>query len=882
MGDRPSGVVTFLFTDVEGSTRLWEEHPAAMEVALELHDEILRAVIDQHGGYVFSTAGDAFAAAFGSAEAALEAAANAQGELDAAAWPEEAAVRVRMGLHIGEAQERDGDYFGPAVNKAARIMSAGHGGQFVVSDALARVVQRGQLRSLGSHRLKDLAAPDELWQLGPNDFPSLSTLDLVVHNLPVQRTPLHGREAEVAEVVASLDTNRLVTLTAIGGAGKTRLGLAAAAEAVGTFSDGVFFVQFADELEARTPARTIAAALSIAVEGSDDHIASALAHSLAVRDMLLVLDNCEHVLDAVADFVDLLLESSETCRLLVTSREQLDIEGENTIRVGPLDPASGADLLSERAAAAGAVFGEDPRSGLDALSAALDGIPLALELAAGHLVQMSPDQLLERLEDRFSILVGGRRTRRRRQQTLSAVVDWSWNALSTEEKSVLAQLSVFSGWSLESAEAVCVVTEPLPVILAGLVRRNLVVVVEGSARRFRLLETVRAYAQQKLVGEHSAADVRDRHLAHFAGVARAIGKGVSTYDEAHWVGVTDRETANIVAALRWALDTEQWTPAVDMVVGLCEEAHLRGRDDFGAFGRDLAHRLIAADDARGFEVGACLLRHGLTLEQIWPLAEDAAWGAAAVDSIYCRYLVGWHAVSARDPQTALTLVEPLADQIREDGVARLAPALAWIAMIAEMAGEQRPELAATAVDLARSLGSGSQAWILVQAAVAVDDPALSRQRLEEALDLSLASRALTIRIIASYHLARLAATDDTVTDNSALQAVQRALAFARSASGHNMGNALHYCGRTLAARGAAELGYLAIAASEGAGVEVSGRHRDPAGLAAMKAGVEAEIGPQVVAELRDLASRLDVVHVIDHLLRGLTEHGVQAERSTGP
>ncbi len=343
MTERPTGTMTFLFTDVEGSTRLWEDHPADMQVALELHDQILRSAIEARDGYVFSTAGDAFAAAFARADDAVEAARSAQDRLAAASWPAAAQIRVRMGSHTGEANERDGDYFGPSLNRAARIMSAGHGGQTLVSSTTAALIGASELVDLGEHRLKDLGEPEQIFQLivAGAEFAPLRTLSVVRNNLPVQRTQLVGRDADVDRVVGLVGESRLVTLTGIGGVGKTRLALAAAAMLADGFPGGAFFVDLTGVGSGDQVPAAIADAMGLqGIGGVEDQVLE----FLGARQVLLILDNCEHLVDDVAEFVDQVLDRDGPAKLIATSREDLDVEGERTLRVSSLAASEGTAI----------------------------------------------------------------------------------------------------------------------------------------------------------------------------------------------------------------------------------------------------------------------------------------------------------------------------------------------------------------------------------------------------------------------------------------------------------------------------------------------------------------------------------------------------------
>ncbi len=575
MVERPTGTVTFLFTDIEGSTRRWEEHRVGMQVALEQHDVILRSAIESNGGYVFSTAGDAFAAAFTRAGDALEAAQNAQKALADASWPEGAEIRVRMGVHTGEAQERDGDYFGPAVNKAARIMSAGHGGQVLVSSVTAGVVGV-DLIELGEHRLKDLGEPERILQLDVSNaaFPPLRTLSMVRNNLPVQRTPLVGRDADIARVLELLADSRLVTLTGIGGVGKTRLALAAAG-AVESFADGAFFVDLTPLGSGEQVPASVADAIGLQGGG---RVEDQVLEFLRLRRVLIILDNCEHLIDDVAEFVDKVLDRDGDSKLLVTSREDLEVDGERTLRVSSLrvdDDADGGpavELLIGRAEAAGVELSRtgEQQHVLAQICKRLDGIPLAIELAAAQLAHLSPSDLQSRLDQRFDLLSGGRGRRRQRQQTLQAVMDWSWELLTPPEQALLARLAVFTGpWDLAASEAICIEVSDgsLTAALGSLVHKSLVQRLDDSmvGSSYRMLETVRLYAQQKLVERGEADQFRNRHLGFYANRIEQEGLDVHMLSMAH-IAQYRRDNSNIRAAIDWALTTGQYEAAASLVI----------------------------------------------------------------------------------------------------------------------------------------------------------------------------------------------------------------------------------------------------------------------------------------------------------------------------
>jgi predicted ATPase/class 3 adenylate cyclase len=519
----PEGTVTFLFTDIEGSTRLWEEHPAAMQAALARHDALLHQAFQVHSGVVFKTFGDQFCAAFATVPDALAAALTLQRALHAAPWEEVGALRVRTALHTGMAETRGGDYFGPALNRVARLLEAGHGGQILLSRATQelagdRLPEDASPRDLGEHRLKDLVRPEQIFQLVvpdlPADFPPLKTLDRRANNLPYQLTSFIGREQEMAEVKQLLSVRRLVTLTGAGGCGKTRLALQVAAEILESASDGAWSVDLAPLADPALVPQAVATALGVREEPGRP-LTLTLVEFLKPQDLLMILDNCEHLVAACAQLAEALLQACPTLRILATSREPLSVGGEAPYRVpslalpeGRQSPVLGSlmqyesvRLFVDRAATVLPTFTvtEENAPAVAQVCRRLDGIPLALELAAARVKALPVQQLAARLEDRFRLLTGGSRTALPRQQTLRATMDWSYDLLSEPERALLRRLSVFhGGWTLEAAEAVCVAegieAEAILDLLTALVDRSLVLYEEQEeAGRYRLLETVRQY-----------------------------------------------------------------------------------------------------------------------------------------------------------------------------------------------------------------------------------------------------------------------------------------------------------------------------------------------------------------------------------------------------
>ena len=524
----PSGVVSLLFTDVEGSTRLWAADAEAMSASLRVHDDILRRAVETRGGYVFTTAGDSFAVAFSQASAAVEAAIAAQADLDSAPWPGPA-LRVRMGLHLGEAEERGGDYFGPVVNACARVEATGHGGQVLLSEAIASVVDRDQLVDLGEHQLRDLPEPVRLFQLGAGDFGPLRGTVGARDTLPPRRTRLLGRDREITAVRTRFDDARLVTLVGPGGIGKTSLAIEAAGGMSASFPGGV---HFADLAQVNEP-DGIVAAMCRAVELTANAAPyQQLRDHLAARDTLVIVDNCEHLIDGVAELVDQLLDDVPSLRLLATSREHLDLDGEHVVTVGPLDAgtdSAAVRLFVERvvAIAPDVSPSADDLQTISNICTRLDGMPLAIELAAGRARTMGLADIERGLNDRFTLLAGSRRGKLRRQQTLRAAIDWSIDLLTDDERRLLARLAVISGpFGLDVAGAVAEASRPATAdLVASLTAKSLVQRaedVDGEAR-FQLLETVREWGLDELHGLDELRAVRDLHAQWYLSLAAALG-----------------------------------------------------------------------------------------------------------------------------------------------------------------------------------------------------------------------------------------------------------------------------------------------------------------------------------------------------------------------
>ncbi len=554
--------VTFLFTDIEGSTRRWEEDPTGMRAALEVHDQLLRFAIDDHGGTVFKHSGDGMCAVFDSPTRAIEAAIFAQHRLT---------LPVRMGIVTGEVQPRDGDYFGTAPNRASRVMSAGHGGQILIAGSAADLLDEipgVELIDLGARQLRDVPEAIRIFQVAADglrtDFPALITVDVVRGNLPTSATSFVGREAAVAELVSLAHEHRLVTLTGVGGVGKTRLSQRVAADLIPSFPDGVWFVELASVADGGAVPDLVAATLDVTPQ-SDRSVADSLVTALATKRLLIVFDNCEHVLDAASALVDDLLAHTESVSVIASSREALAIGPEHVWPVPPLDVEAGvaseaAALFMARAVAARPDFDVHDADDLGAvveICERLDGIALAIELAAARTVSMSVLEVRDRLDDRFRLLARGRRGVER-HQTLRQAVQWSYDLLDDDERELLDVCSVFvDGFDLEAVTAVAGSDDEFATLdlMDSLVRKSLAFTeTAGHTTRYGLLETMRQFGEDRLQTAGRRDDVAARHAAYYATATLerwAIWDGPRQREALDW---TDAEVANLRAAFRWSVD----------------------------------------------------------------------------------------------------------------------------------------------------------------------------------------------------------------------------------------------------------------------------------------------------------------------------------------
>jgi predicted ATPase len=553
--------VTFLFTDIEGSTRRWEADADQMRAALLAHDEVLRSVIEKHAGFLFSHTGDGVVAAFASPKSAVVAAVAAQRELQ---------LPVRMGIATGEAELRDNDYFGTVLNRAARVMAAGHGGQILMADSTAVLLSGVDLLDLGPRRLRDVPMPVGVFQVRAEglreEFPPLRALDTTPGNLRPATTSLIGRESEVSEIASAVKAHRLVTLTGVGGVGKTRLAVEVGTRLADEFPDGVWLFELAAVTDPAAVPDAVAAVLGITQQPGKT-VSESVATAQEGRIRLLVFDNCEHVLDAAADLVEAILTVSATVRFLATSREGLGVADEQQWPVPSLNVDSAVDLFIERGRSVAPGSSADDADAVVEICARLDGIPLAIELAASRMASMTASEVRDRLDDRFRLLVRSRRGLER-HHTLRHAVAWSYELLGDAEKALLERCSVFAGgFDLQSACAVSgfddVYGYAVLDLLDALVRKSLLIADRSTGRtRFSMLETIRQFAEEELVASGDAEEARDAHARHFGECETdvlALWDSPRQREAYTWFNI---ELSNLRTAFRWTADRSDLDVAV--------------------------------------------------------------------------------------------------------------------------------------------------------------------------------------------------------------------------------------------------------------------------------------------------------------------------------
>lgn len=783
-----------MMTDVVGSTGLWEAHEPTMPAVLARHDDIVHGAVAAAGGRVFKHTGDGMIAAFDDAEPALSAASAAVAGLAAEAWPITGGMRIRTSLHAGPATERDGDFFGPALNRVARINGVAHPDQIVASDLVYQLIPDASGIDLGEHQLRDLGERVRLWQLDDGEHPPLRSMRSELNNLPVQLTEFIGRRAEVEQLDRLLADHRLVTVSGMGGCGKTRIALEVAADASARYDGGTWLADLRSASDPDEIVQQVAVAIGLvgggAAEGSG-RLADLVVEYADRAPTLVVLDNCEHLVDDAADVADDLLRRSKSLTILATSREALGTDGERVWRIPSMRADSGdaRELFLARATAASSDFvvGDDGLQLIDRICAQLDGIPLAIELAAARVGHLSLAELEAGLDERFALLSGGRRARRQRQQTLQAMMDWSWDLLDDDEQRMLTELAVFrGGFDVRGVDAVCAAPHVGSRfdVLTGLVDRSLVQITadSGTMSRYQLLETVRLYGLDRLAATGMADDVRDRHAGWIRTQFSCLSPSLS-WDLAeafYWI----RNVDNVLAAADWFARSDDVVAVAEVLSGhaglFTGDRNVEGvrwfTPDFvdderlpfevalavavvasqtavfagdyaaaGAFARralslvDEADRRPASDVTRYWATQACLftgvLAVGTDLDrarQLLARARAFADGVLDAPPVAAAVLIGLIALADHDFDAAVAATDLTFDEqyfeVVSLGVLRMtrAMALSWLGRHDEalVASTSGGVLGGIAMRTPNSVGTAQVAWVLLRAG-----------RVQEALDL---------------------------------------------------------------------------------------------------------------------------------------------------
>ncbi len=779
MAELPTGTVTFLFTDLEVSTRLWDLEPDAMGEALARHDAILRDALEAHGGVVVKGRGDGVHAAFVTADAAVRAAIACELAMDAEVWPVSEPLRARVGIHTGVAELRDRDYFGSAVNRAARLEAIAHGGQIVCSQAtadLARdVLAEGvAFVDLGEHRLRDLSRPERVFQVSASglqgQFGPLASVDAFPGKLPLQVSSFIGRERELARIVNALDESRVVTLTGVGGVGKTRLALQVAAELLPRFRYGAWLCELAPVRSPEGVMDAVAALFDVAPRGTQT-LEQALVEFLRGKELLLVLDNCEHVLAPAAALVEALERTCPHVTVLATSREGLAIDGERMVAVPSLAaPPVGTDVVDVAAADAVQLFIERAREkkddfvltaeNADAVAQVcrqLDGVPLALELAAARVPAMNPQDLAARLDRRFQVLAGGRRGTVERHQTLRATIDWSYDLLDSAEQRLLARVTVFSGgWTLEAAEAVC---SGAPVEAASvweltdrLVAQSLVVAEDlGFQTRYRLLETIRQYGEERLADLEDVTASRRRHAEYFIELQPQLGAEMERPGENNAARRLAAEHENLLAAFAFSVDTNDVDVAFRLVVAYPMGAWNLSREFRfpveAALGLDGAAEHPSYPDVLALSAFFAAFRgdSSLAARRVGEARAVGAGVGGELEDLTAVIVLEAEAVTAfnvGDWLRAADLMERSAEAFKRlDQLYMEAVCLAGAAVFRAVGGDtdRARALATEGLTLARNLGTPgviARCLSALAGALADSDPDQARTLLRESIDLS--------------------------------------------------------------------------------------------------------------------------------------------------
>ena len=703
MNSLPSGTVTFLFTDIEGSTKLAQKYPDRWETLRERHHSILQSAMDVHNGYVFQIIGDAFCVAFHTASDAVRAATKAQTDLYTEHWGD-LPIKVRMGIHTGQAQLQEaGDYHGYlAMSRVQRLMSAGSGGQVLISAAAQELLLEDlphtvSLRDLGKRMLKDLIRPEHIYQLIianlPVDFPPIKTLDAYRHNLPTQLTSFIGREKEIEAIKQAILDHRLVTLTGVGGTGKTRLSLQVAADLLDQFPDGVWFVELAPITNPDLIPQTILSAFGV-VDQPGLTLLQLLLDYLHEKTLLIILDNCEHLIQASAALADKLLNHASSLKIMATSREALGVKGEMSWHVPSLSlpdlkhlPSveglsqyEAVSLFIDRAILAQPHFmvTKENAPAIAQICFRLDGIPLAIELAAARVKALSADQIAKRLDDRFRLLTGGSRTALERHQTLRAAIDWSYNLLSEQEKILFCRLSVFmGGCTLEAAEQVCGQEDggfDVLDLLSQLVDKSLVnTKASGNDTRYFMLETTRQYAREKLFDSNEGETLHDRHADYFLALAEQAGREFSGPHQLEWINAVETEFDNYRTAFEWTISSGHTENAARLFNGLNFVSRVRGHMSELS---EWFEKIIALPDIEQFS-----LHHAKVLNGI------GSWE--------------WLEGKISEARFHLSKARSILMELGVDGEAELAWTLSWLGIVTRMEGTDLVEAGRLAQEASR-------------------------------------------------------------------------------------------------------------------------------------------------------------------------------------
>ncbi len=613
MGVIPSGNITFLFTDIEGSTRLSQEFPETLQQALDKHHDILKNAIENNNGFVFEIVGDAFCCAFENAADAVKAAVNAQLALDQENW-KDAEIIIRIGIHSGTAEWNGKRYLGYiTLARTARVMSAAYGSQILISNntfelckdifANENGLNEGNrnisFRDLGERRLKDLLQPVRLYQVTAtdlrDDFPPLKTLDRRRNNLPVQLTSFIGRETEIQSIKKLFRQTSLLTLTGTGGSGKTRLALKIGTDVIDEFESGVWFAEFDSLTESSQLESAIAKVFGI-IEQPKISVEEQLLDYIKDKEMLLILDNCEHVVTAASLLAYKLLKSCPKLKIIATSREALRCEGERVYSLSSLNypkpngkftsekisKYESVKLFNERASSVNTSFSlnDDNADAIAKISYRLEGIPLAIELAAARTKTLSPEQIYQRLDDRFSLLNTGYRTALPRQQTLKAAIDWSYELLSENEKTLWNRLSVFSGgWTLEAAEDICsdekICSSEMIELLEALAEKSIITFNEVKVR-YRMLESIRQFGARKLKDSNELDSITENHFKYYSSLTAEADEKIKGHDEIQWMKVLDDESPNILKAYEWSCKNKSAEDTAKLALALKNYWDIRG------------------------------------------------------------------------------------------------------------------------------------------------------------------------------------------------------------------------------------------------------------------------------------------------------------------